>query len=73
MERYDLYVNEHQAARALDRAAALRAALVTLLQMAPPDCAQTEICIRLAETDELRAVWFWTPAGWQRHQVVGWS
>ena len=73
MERYDLYVDDHQAARALDRAHALRAAETALLQMGRPDTERAEVCIRIAGTDELRAVWYWTAAGWQNHCAEGWT
>ncbi len=73
MERYDLYIDEHRSARALCRSEALNTAHKLIEGLAVRARGQTEICIRVSQTDELRAVWFWTSEGWQQHAAAGWT
>ncbi len=77
MERYDLYVDEKQLGAELDRPAAIAAAERTRRQLAQAAAlrpyASPEVCVRIAQTGEVRAVWFWTPEGWRAHAAEGWA
>ena len=76
MERYDLYLDEQQLGAQLNRRAAIETAERTRRQLsaaAARAATSPEVCIRIAQTGEVRAVWFWTPEGWRAHAAEGWA
>ena len=82
MERYDLYLDEQQLGAQLNRRAAIEAAERTRRQLSDAVSGRGEpaqrapspqVCIRITDTGEVRAVWFWTATGWRAHASEGWA